>query len=256
VSRQTAATSRAKQTVDLLYAKNWKGGGDRYVWLTEAATTSTATGRPGARRAQAEKSVDFARCADPEIYMWTQHVINDTFANNFKSGLRDNFDPPAARAGTAAPVLVDLGWLSPVSTSLVAVPPASIGEALVPAEDLQRRVRELGEEISRDYHGKDLFLVGVLKGRRLLPVRLDAGNRRSLRGGLHGGRLLRLVDRLQRVVRILKDLDATIEGRDVLIVETSSIRAHAVVSPEDVEGARSALAGGLCAAHEARAQEG
>jgi hypothetical protein len=28
----------------------------------------------------------------PEIFVWTQHVINDTFANNFKSGLRDNFD--------------------------------------------------------------------------------------------------------------------------------------------------------------------
>ncbi|MGO9761067.1 MAG: phosphoribosyltransferase, partial [Solirubrobacteraceae bacterium] len=39
-----------------------------------------------------------------------------------------------------------------------------LGEVLVSAEDLQRRVVELGEEISRDYAGKSLLLVGVLKG--------------------------------------------------------------------------------------------
>ena len=40
----------------------------------------------------------------------------------------------------------------------------AIGEILVPAEDLRRRVRELAAEVSRDYEGKDLVLVGVLKG--------------------------------------------------------------------------------------------
>jgi hypoxanthine phosphoribosyltransferase len=39
-----------------------------------------------------------------------------------------------------------------------------IGEILVPAEDLERRVRELGAEISRDYAERDLLLIGVLKG--------------------------------------------------------------------------------------------
>src|SRR5260370_6500712 len=39
-----------------------------------------------------------------------------------------------------------------------------IGEILVTAEQLQRRVRELGEQISRDYAGRDLLMVGVLKG--------------------------------------------------------------------------------------------
>jgi hypoxanthine phosphoribosyltransferase len=39
-----------------------------------------------------------------------------------------------------------------------------VGEVLVTAEDLQRRVVELGEEISRDYRGRPLLLVGVLKG--------------------------------------------------------------------------------------------
>ena len=40
----------------------------------------------------------------------------------------------------------------------------AIGEILVPAEDLNRRISELAEEVSRDYQGKDLVLVGVLKG--------------------------------------------------------------------------------------------
>jgi hypoxanthine phosphoribosyltransferase len=40
----------------------------------------------------------------------------------------------------------------------------AIGEILVPADDLERRVRELAADVSRDYEGKDLVLVGVLKG--------------------------------------------------------------------------------------------
>jgi hypoxanthine phosphoribosyltransferase len=99
------------------------------------------------------------------------------------------------------------------------VPPASIGEALVPEEDLQRRVRELGEEISRDYQGKDLFLVGVLKGAVFflsdlmraidVPCEVDFMAVASYGSSTDSS----------GVVRILKDLDATIEGRDVLIVE-------------------------------------
>jgi hypoxanthine phosphoribosyltransferase len=95
----------------------------------------------------------------------------------------------------------------------------AIGEILVPAEDLQRRVRELGAEISRDYEGRDLVMIGVLKGAVLfladlmreltVPCEVDFmavssyGSETDSSG----------------VVRILKDLDAPIEGRDVLIVE-------------------------------------
>jgi hypoxanthine phosphoribosyltransferase len=99
------------------------------------------------------------------------------------------------------------------------VPPEPIGEALVAQEDLQRRVRELGEEISRDYHGKDLFLVGVLKGAVFflsdlmraidVPCEVDFMAVASYGSSTDSS----------GVVRILKDLDATIEGRDVLIVE-------------------------------------
>ena len=95
----------------------------------------------------------------------------------------------------------------------------AIGETLVSKQDLQRRVAELGREVSRDYAGRDLFMVGVLKGAVLfladlmrsidVPCEIDFmavssyGSQTDSSG----------------VVRILKDLDAPIEGRHVLIIE-------------------------------------
>jgi hypoxanthine phosphoribosyltransferase len=94
-----------------------------------------------------------------------------------------------------------------------------VGEVLVSAEELQRRVAELGEEISRDYAGRSLLLVGVLKGAVFflsdlmrfieIPVELDFMAVASYGSATDSS----------GVVRILKDLDAAIEGRDVLIVE-------------------------------------
>ena len=95
----------------------------------------------------------------------------------------------------------------------------AIGDILVPAEDLERRVRELAAEVSRDYEGKDLVLIGVLKGavfflsdlmRQLaVPCEVD-----FMAVASYGS-----ATKSSGVVRILKDLDAVIEGRDVLIVE-------------------------------------
>jgi hypoxanthine phosphoribosyltransferase len=99
------------------------------------------------------------------------------------------------------------------------VPPGVIGEALVSQQDLERRVRELGAEISRDYQGKELFLVGVLKGavfflsdlmRHLtVPCEVDFMAVSSYGSSTESS----------GVVRIMKDLDTPIEGRDVLVVE-------------------------------------
>jgi hypoxanthine phosphoribosyltransferase len=96
---------------------------------------------------------------------------------------------------------------------------APIGEILVEADDLQRRVVELAAEVSRDYEGRDLVLVGVLKGavffvadlmRSLeVPCELDFMAVTSYGSATDSS----------GVVRILKDLDGSIEGRDVLIVE-------------------------------------
>jgi hypoxanthine phosphoribosyltransferase len=94
-----------------------------------------------------------------------------------------------------------------------------IGEVLVSEEDLQRRVTELAAEVSRDYAGRDLLLVAILKGavpfladlmRQLtVPCELDFMDVSSYGSSTDSS----------GVVRILKDLDASISGRDVLIVE-------------------------------------
>ena len=86
-------------------------------------------------------------------------------------------------------------------------------------EELQRRVAELGRQISEDYSGRDLFMVGVLKGavifladlmRHLdVPCEVDFMAVSSYGSATDSS----------GVVRILKDLEAPIEGRDVLIVE-------------------------------------
>src|ERR1700756_1478831 len=95
----------------------------------------------------------------------------------------------------------------------------AIGEILVPADDLERRVRELAADVSRDYAGKDLVLLCVLKGavffladlmRHLeIPCEVD-----FMAVSSYGS-----ATKSSGVVRILKDLDAVIEDRDVLIVE-------------------------------------
>jgi hypoxanthine phosphoribosyltransferase len=94
-----------------------------------------------------------------------------------------------------------------------------IGEILVQADQLKHRIRELGESISRDYADKDLLLVGVLKGavfflsdlmRHIsIPCEVDFMAVASYGSATDSS----------GVVRILKDLDSAIEGRDVLIVE-------------------------------------
>ncbi|MGH2949074.1 MAG: hypoxanthine phosphoribosyltransferase [Solirubrobacteraceae bacterium] len=95
----------------------------------------------------------------------------------------------------------------------------AIGEIIVQADELQHRVRELAEEISRDYAGRDLLLIGVLKGavfflsdlmRHLdIPCEVDFMAVSSYGSSTDSS----------GVVRILKDLDQPLEGRDVLIVE-------------------------------------
>jgi hypoxanthine phosphoribosyltransferase len=95
----------------------------------------------------------------------------------------------------------------------------AIGEILVEAGELTARVKALGEEISRDYADRDLLLVGVLKGavfflsdlmRHLeVPCEVDFMAVASYGSSTDSS----------GVVRILKDLDIPIEGREVLIVE-------------------------------------
>lgn len=94
-----------------------------------------------------------------------------------------------------------------------------IKKVLLTEEEILNRVKELAAEISKDYNGKDLLVVGILKGSVLfasdviknitIPCQIDFmavssyGNSSETSG----------------IVRILKDLDHSIEGKDILIVE-------------------------------------
>jgi hypoxanthine phosphoribosyltransferase len=95
----------------------------------------------------------------------------------------------------------------------------AIGEILVQPDDLRRKVADLGKQISADYADRDLLLVGVLKGavfflsdlmREItVPCEVDFMAVASYGSATDSS----------GVVRILKDLDDSIEGRHVLIVE-------------------------------------
>ena len=94
-----------------------------------------------------------------------------------------------------------------------------VGEILIDEDTLQARVVELGAEVSADYGGRDLLLVGVLKGavffmadlmRELtVPCEIDFMAISSYGAATDSS----------GVVRILKDLDINVAGRDVLVVE-------------------------------------
>jgi len=94
-----------------------------------------------------------------------------------------------------------------------------IGQILVGADELDRRIGELGAEISRDYEGKDLLLIGILKGAVLflsdLLRRIEVAAEVDFMAVASYGN----ATKSSGVVQILKDLEDAIEGRDVLIVE-------------------------------------
>ncbi len=90
-------------------------------------------------------------------------------------------------------------------------------KVLVPESKIQQRVAELAAEISRDYEGEEVLLVGVLRGcfifladlaRRLtIPRRIDFISVQSYKGAASGA------------VRLIMDVRSDIEGKHVLIVE-------------------------------------
>ncbi|MDU4961248.1 MAG: hypoxanthine phosphoribosyltransferase [Sporomusaceae bacterium] len=94
-----------------------------------------------------------------------------------------------------------------------------IKEILIDKDQLAERVRELGEEISADYAGKEILMIGVLRGAVVfmadlaraisLPVALDFMAVSSYGASTSSS----------GIVRILKDLDEDLAGKHVLIVE-------------------------------------
>lgn len=94
-----------------------------------------------------------------------------------------------------------------------------ISKVLLTERELSDRIRELGKEITRDYNGKPLHLVGILKGSVVfmtdlmrtidLPLTMDFMAVSSYGSGV----------KTSGVVQVIKDLSTPIEGKDVLIVE-------------------------------------
>ncbi|MGH2955873.1 MAG: hypoxanthine phosphoribosyltransferase [Solirubrobacterales bacterium] len=95
----------------------------------------------------------------------------------------------------------------------------SIGEILVPEDELQARVSELAAELSRDYEGRTPLLVAILKG--AVPFLADLMREMTISCELDFMAVSSYGSSTDSsgVVRILKDLDAPIAGRHVLIVE-------------------------------------
>ncbi len=94
-----------------------------------------------------------------------------------------------------------------------------LGETVVAAEDLQRRVLELADAVSADYEGRDLLLIGVLKGAVFFLADLMRALRIHCEVDFMAISSYGSSTKSSGVVRILKDLDAAIDGRHVLIVE-------------------------------------
>jgi hypoxanthine phosphoribosyltransferase len=94
-----------------------------------------------------------------------------------------------------------------------------IGEVLVSSEDLHRRVEALAREIDRDYEGRDLVLIGVLKGAVMFMADLMRQLTAPCEVDFMAVSSYGSATDSSGVVRILKDLDTAIGGRDVLIVE-------------------------------------
>jgi hypoxanthine phosphoribosyltransferase len=96
---------------------------------------------------------------------------------------------------------------------------AHIGEILVQPDELTHRVRELAGEISSDYSGRDLLLIGVLKGAVFFLSDLMRHLEIDCEVDFMAVSSYGSSTDSSGIVRILKDLDAPIAGRDVLIVE-------------------------------------
>ena len=96
---------------------------------------------------------------------------------------------------------------------------AAIGEILIDEETLAARVAELGAEVSADYEGRDLLLIGVLKGAVFFMADLMRHLTVACEVDFMAISSYGAATDSSGVVRILKDLDINIAGRDVLVVE-------------------------------------
>jgi hypoxanthine phosphoribosyltransferase len=94
-----------------------------------------------------------------------------------------------------------------------------IERVLITGEEIQAKIRELGDRITEDYRGRELLLVGVLKGAFVVMADLSRHIRLPLQFDFMAVSSYGASTKTSGVVRIMKDLDHEIEGHDVLLVE-------------------------------------
>jgi hypoxanthine phosphoribosyltransferase len=94
-----------------------------------------------------------------------------------------------------------------------------IERILISEEEIQAKLRDLGDQITEDYAGKDVLLVGVLKGAFMVMADLARNIRLPLEFDFMAVSSYGSATQTSGVVRILKDLDHEIQGRNVLLVE-------------------------------------
>lgn len=94
-----------------------------------------------------------------------------------------------------------------------------IQEILFSEEVLNKRIKELANEISKDYEGKSLVVVGILKGSVLFAAELIKNISVKCEIDFMAVSSYGSSTETSGVVRILKDLDSSIEGKDILLVE-------------------------------------
>lgn len=90
---------------------------------------------------------------------------------------------------------------------------------LITSEEIGARVRELGQQITNDYAGQDILMIGVLRGAVVFMSDLARAIKRPIDIDFMAISSYGLSTNSSGVVRILKDLDEVVQGRHLLIVE-------------------------------------
>jgi hypoxanthine phosphoribosyltransferase len=96
---------------------------------------------------------------------------------------------------------------------------ADVKKVLIGAEVLDKKIKELGAEISKDYINKDLVLIGIMRGAVPFVADLMRAITIPLEYDLMAVSSYGASTKSSGTVRIMKDIDMSIEGRDVIIVE-------------------------------------
>ena len=90
---------------------------------------------------------------------------------------------------------------------------------LITSEEIGARVRELGQQITNDYAGQEILMIGVLRGAVIFMADLARSIKRPMDIDFMAISSYGLATNSSGVVRIIKDLEEVVEGRHILIIE-------------------------------------